>query len=172
MKSEIRFENQWSEDDKHFFIEHYLPRNRWIDRFVFGIVIFGFIASIYGIIALHKPFFDYIVVWLLDVLLIANFLLADMINKRLLEMKIRRHASLILKADGLYVDGIHHPIDQVVISNSFLFFRINRKVLMVHISEAETADVLEMVKEKHPFSFTQTAKTFTITKFARRKGVY
>lgn len=172
MKSEIHFENQWSEDDKRFFIEHYLPRNRWIDWILLAAGILFFIAMMYGITHMHKQFTDFIVIWIVDVLLIANFFLADTINKQLLEMKIRRHASLVLKADGLYTDGIHHSIDQAVISNSFLFFRIKRKVLMVHISEAETADVLEMVKEKHPFSFTQTAKTFTITKFARRKGVY
>lgn len=172
MKSEIRFENRWSEDDKRFFIKHYLPRNRWMDWILLAAGILFFIAMMYGITHMHKQFTDYTVVWIVDVLLIANFFLADTINKRLLEMKIRRHASLVLKADGLYADGIHHSVDQAVISNSFLFFRIKRKVLMVHISEAETADVLEMVKEKHPFSFTQTAKTFTITKFARRKGVY
>lgn len=172
MKSEIRFENQWSEDDKRFFIKHYLPRNRWVDWILLAAGILFFIAMMYGITHMHKQFTDFTVIWIVDILLIANFFLADTINKRLLEMKIRRYDSLILKADGLYADGIHHPVDQAVISNSFLFFRIKRKVLMVHISEAETADVLEMVKEKHPFSFIQTAKTFTITKFARRKGVY
>lgn len=172
MEMEVCFENTWSEEDKQYFIKHYLPKNRWIDWILLIIAILFFITIMFDITKMHKKFTDFMITWIVVVLLIANFLLSKTITKRLLEMKIRKHASVILKAEGLFVDGNCYPVDQAVISNQFLFFRIRRKVLMLHISETEIADVLKMVKEVHSFSIIQTSKTFTITKFALRKGVY
>ncbi len=77
MEMEVCFENTWSEEDKQYFIKHYLPKNRWIDWILLIIAILFFITILFDITKMHKKFTDFMITWIVVVLLIANFLLSN-----------------------------------------------------------------------------------------------
>lgn len=172
MKQEILFKNNWSEEDKAFFLKHYLPNTRWFDRILLAVGCFVIIAIIFGVVEMHKKLFDFTLAYILAALLILNYFFTNTINKRLLEKRIHKHPSVVLKASGLDVDGTLYQVERAVISHQFIFFCIGRRTLIQRITDAEAADVSAFVREQKPFSISQTSKTFTITKFALRKGVY
>ena len=168
MEKEITFENNWSVEDKQYFIKYYGPSFRLFSWVLFSLGVFFLITIIFGFVEMHKQFSDFPFILYIDIVILIAFpFLSRIIDKRRLDKVLDKHHSICLHAEGLYVDGKHiDAITQAVISNQFIFFRVGRRSYIQTITKQETDDVMELLKASPVFPIIHTTKTFRITKFA------